>query len=55
MKALAIDNEGYEEIQIRAQGTHIVGEITGAPGTVKNTVDDIIACIISAIHMMEED
>jgi single-stranded DNA-specific DHH superfamily exonuclease len=55
MKALAIDNEGYKDIQIRAEGTHIVGEVTGAPGTVKNTVDDIIACIISAMHMMEEE
>ena len=55
LKALSIDNEGYQEIQIRAENNHILGDISGPPGTVKNTTDDIIACIISAIHMMEEE
>jgi CBS domain-containing protein len=55
MKALAIDNQGYEDVQIRAEGGSIVGSITGPPGTVKNVTDDIIACIASAIQMMEEE
>lgn len=55
MKALAIDNVGYEDVQVRAEGGSIVGSIRGPPGTVKNVTDDIIACIASALQMMEEE
>ena len=52
-KALEIDNKGYNTITITAEDTCIKAEITGPPGTVKNVTDDIIACIISAVSMME--
>jgi hypothetical protein len=55
MKAVVIDNEGYDNIHITTVDNHIIGKIEGLPGTVKNITDDIIACIISAVHMMEED
>lgn len=54
-KALAIDNKGYNTITVTAEDTCIKAEITGKPGTVKNVTDDLIACIISAVSMMEED
>lgn len=53
IKALAIDNKGYDTITITAEKDCIRAKITGKPGTVKNVTDDIIACIISAVHMME--
>jgi single-stranded DNA-specific DHH superfamily exonuclease len=55
MKALAVDNKGYDNITLTAEDNNITGTVEGDPGTVKNITDDIIACIISAIHMMEED
>ena len=55
MKALTIDNKGYENINLRAEHSRITGTVEGRPGTVKNITDDIIACIISAVQMMEED
>ncbi|MBU7018276.1 MAG: DHH family phosphoesterase [Theionarchaea archaeon] len=55
MKALVIDNEGYDSIHLTAADNHIIGKVEGLPGTVKNITDDIIACIISAVHIMEED
>lgn len=55
MKAVVIDNEGYDNIHLAAVDNHIIGEVKGLPGTVKNITDDIIACIISAVDMMEED
>lgn len=55
MKALTIDNAGYNNIEIRAEKGRIHGVIKGNPGTVKNVTDDIIACIISAMQMMEGD
>lgn len=55
MKVLAVDNKGYNNIDIKAENGCITGTVKGRPGTVKNITDDIIACIISAVHMMEED
>ena len=55
MKVLTIDNKGYTNIAIKAVDNHIIGKVEGRPGTVKNITDDIIACIISAVHMMEEE
>jgi single-stranded DNA-specific DHH superfamily exonuclease len=53
MKALTIDNTGYDTLDVKAEGDHIRVTAWGQPGTVKNTVDDVIACIISALSMME--
>lgn len=53
MKALSIDNIGYKNVKVTAEHGHIKGTVTGTPGTVKNITDDIIACIISAVQMME--
>ncbi|MGC1121064.1 MAG: DHHA1 domain-containing protein [Candidatus Methanofastidiosia archaeon] len=53
MKALTIDNTGYDTIDVTAEGDHILVTAWGQPGTVKNTIDDVIACIISALSMME--
>ncbi len=55
MRVLAIDNKGYENIEIKVEKNHIIGKVEGTPGTVKNITDDIVACIISALQMMEED
>ena len=55
MKALSIDNKGYTNIRVTAHDGRIVGEVTGTAGTVKNITDDLLACIISAVQMMEED
>jgi hypothetical protein len=53
MKALTIDNTGYDTVDVTAEGDHILVTAWGQPGTVKNTMDDVIACIISALSMME--
>jgi single-stranded DNA-specific DHH superfamily exonuclease len=53
MKALSVDDQEYNTVHIGTHNGYITGEITGQPGTVKNVTDDIIACIISAIQMME--
>ncbi|MBU7014815.1 MAG: hypothetical protein HXS52_01620 [Theionarchaea archaeon] len=53
MKALAVDNKGYDTVDIVAKGDHILVTAWGQPGTVKNTIDDILACVISALSMME--
>ena len=53
MKALSIDNMGYKNIEVKAEKGHILGTVKGRPGTVKNVTDDVIACIISAVQMME--
>jgi single-stranded DNA-specific DHH superfamily exonuclease len=53
MKALAVDDTGYEPIKTTAEKGRIITVVKGKPGTVKNVCDDIIACIISAVQMME--
>ncbi|MBU6998754.1 MAG: DHH family phosphoesterase [Theionarchaea archaeon] len=53
MKVLAIDNLGYDTIDVTAEKDHILVTAWGSPGTVKNTIDDVIACVISAVSMME--
>lgn len=53
MKALSVDDQEYKTVHIGTQNNCITGEITGLPGTVKNVTDDIIACIISSIQMLE--
>lgn len=55
MKAVTIDNKGYKNIDVKVVDNRIVGTVEGRPGTVKNITDDIIACIISAVQMMEEE
>lgn len=53
MKALAIDNEGYDTVEVTAEKGHILAKVEGQPGTVKNLTDDLIACLLSAVQMME--
>ncbi len=55
MKSLSIDNKGYEDIEVTSEEGHIIAQIKGKPGTVKNLTDDLIACITSALQMMEEE